>query len=300
MVVRRNGESCLLNRGISAFALLAMSILLSGCLPSLDGGPKRMFTVAEETTALKDQVITLQSRYYADSGAATVAARNEIIAERIAAIDANYYVYEAALTREHQEFGFLSSLANIGLTTTATVIPVAQTKTLLTGISTGIQGGSKAYSDEILYQKTVQVLQSQMRANRAGVAAQIITRMKLSLSDYPLAMAMSNLEEYYAAGTLSAGLIQAANTVGREADLQEENKADAIVRTKFTSDDNTKLLESYLFPSGPDGNRDEGRAARLVEYLNFRGFKGTLTEAVWGDGNAKVRAQLVKDAKLKK
>lgn len=270
-----------------------------GCLPSVQG-PHRMYSVADETTALRTQVAKLQTRYYESATAPTSSARNEIIAERMAAIDAYYYQYEAALTHERQDVGFLSALANIGLTSTATLVPVVQTKNLLTGISTGLQGGTKAYSDEVLFQKTVQVLQAQMHANRATVAAQIIDRMKLGLDRYPLAMAMSDLEDYYAAGTLTAALIGANKTVGDEAAAAESKKADAVLRFKFGEDNSTKLLFNYVYPDGINGKRDEARAARLVAFLRARGINTPLAVVLYDPSAASVRSRLAKDAGLLK
>jgi hypothetical protein len=68
-----------------------------------------------------------------------------------------------------------------------------------------------------------------MQAQRAVVAANIISRMKTQeLDAYPLSMALSDLDEYYAAGTIAGALIEIQKTVGAVSTDAQIAKADAI------------------------------------------------------------------------
>ena len=122
------------------------------------------------------------------------------------AIDTYYYAFEASLIRERQEVGFISSIISIGLSGAVPLVNAEATKNILGAASAGLQGATKAYSDEVLFQKTVQVLATQMRAHRDIVASEILGRMRsLDIDAYPLSMALSDVDEYYAAGTISGG-----------------------------------------------------------------------------------------------
>ena len=243
--------------------LLLASLVLAGCTASLSTGPTRLYTVADETSLLRTQVASIESNFSLGV-AQNEAARNEVIAERMLAIDMNYFEYEALLLRERQDVGFLSTIANLGLTGTATLITPVVTKNILTGVSTGLTGATKAYSDEVLFQKTIQALQTQMRANRLHVAAKIIARFNDSLQVYPLAMAKSDLEEYYNAGTLDAALLEVTQTVGDETKAADAEKAEAVASIKYSPDELTKLLRTFY---SPNGKRDPVIYGNLQKWL---------------------------------
>ena len=209
-------------------ASLLIALLTSGCLASVDGGPTRLFSVAEESAVARVRLVDGESAYFGRS-AQTLANRNEIIASRMRAIDSNYYEFEASLIRERQQLGFLSSIVSIGLSGAVPLVYAEGTKNILGAASSGLQGATKAFSDEVLFQKTVQVLATQMRARRDGVAADIVVKMRtLTLEEYPLPMALGDVDEYYAAGTIAGALIEIQKTVSEEAKGAEAKKIAAV------------------------------------------------------------------------
>jgi hypothetical protein len=66
-----------------------------------------------------------------------------------------------------------------------------------------------------LLSKTIQNVQTQMRANRNEQAAIILGNLKCDLIDYPLPLGLLDIEAYYRAGTFTAGLITLADTVSK-------------------------------------------------------------------------------------
>ena len=66
---------------------------------------------------------------------------------------------------------------------------------ILAGIAAGLTTADQAYSKEFLYSRAVQILQSQMRAKRSDVVSHIVVRASSSVIEYPLGMAMTDLEE---------------------------------------------------------------------------------------------------------
>jgi len=159
-------------------------------------------------------------------------------AARMRAADTYYYAFEASLIRERQELGFISSIITIGLSGAVPLVSAVDTKNILGAASAGLQGATKAYSDEVLFQKTVQVLATQMRARRDIVASEIIERLRtLDIDAYPLSMALGDVDEYYAAGTIAGALIEIQKTVSAESRSAENQKAQAIIRGTFGFDD---------------------------------------------------------------
>jgi len=137
--------------------------------------------------------------------------------------DMEYHTYEARLTREMQDEGLLATAVNLGLTTSSTLVPLAQTKTLLSGIATGVTGLDKAYDQKELLSNTIQALQTQMRADRKTQAAVLYAKMFKDagnntktitpIAEYPLPMALSDTDAYYQAGTVASSLIGLSKTV---------------------------------------------------------------------------------------
>jgi hypothetical protein len=118
--------------------------LLSGCY--LDGlgpttrQPDRLYPTDQEigwVRAYLDNQNDLMTRYISSPDVLT---RNTIITARMYAIDVLYTKYESQLTHENQDVSFGATAVQLGLTTTASLIPVAQTTRLLSGIASGVNG----------------------------------------------------------------------------------------------------------------------------------------------------------------
>jgi hypothetical protein len=196
-------------------AILVIAPLVSGCwgnaIPSLRQ-PDRLYTIDEELARVRAAEPAALERYIRFE---SVQARNDYITVRMFIVDVEYTKYESQLTHESQDINFLATATSLGLTTTAALIPVAQTSRLLSGIATGVTGLDAAYNEKILLTKAVQNVQTQMRANRNEQAAIILANMKCSVEEYPIGMALSDLETYYRAGTFTAGLIALSGTVSK-------------------------------------------------------------------------------------
>jgi hypothetical protein len=238
-----------------------------------------LFSVAYEADVARGRLTAWEGSYYTTSPSKV--ARNEIIAARMREIDSYYYPFEASLIRERQEVGFVSTIVSLALTGAIPIVSSLGTKSALGAASTFVQGGTKAFSDEILFQKTVQVLATQMRAHRAFVASDIIKRMRgQDIDTYPLSMALGDLDQYYAAGTIAGALIEIQKTVAAESKLAEETKANTV-EFSFLSNASTEALRICLKrPGARDGlaNLFTPRSTSAVGRL--LGGGGTETERV--------------------
>jgi hypothetical protein len=212
---------CLLYAKIPAS--ITATLMLAGCLPS-SGTPDRLYPVASEMNFVRTTQEYLVDRYNTFVFSAPAQAkliRNEIIADRMYAIDVQYTEYESNLTRERQEVGF-GTLATAGaLGTASTLVTPVVTKSVLSGLSTLTLATKGHYDSEVLLAQTIQTIQKQMRASRNLIAANISAKLVKGVADYPLAAALSDLEDYYNAGTLTTGVIDTSTTVGiQESDSQ--------------------------------------------------------------------------------
>lgn len=213
-------------RGIVAFVCLGL--LVGGC-KTVEGGPDRLYSVEEEKQDARDDVLPRALAGYnaARSEAERIFFRNEYIARRMYVIDVEYTQYETALTRERQEYGFISSVAAQGLGTAGAVFTPVNTVRTLSALSSGVSASKGFYDSDLLLTKTVQIAQGHMRAQRDRVARTILIQKAKSSIEYPLSAALHDLEDYYRAGTVTAGLIEAVGVAGEDAQLAAADKARA-------------------------------------------------------------------------
>lgn len=146
--------------------LLAICIIpaIAGCA-SHQPGPPRPITVDEDVSLMRS-LAEPPVGFFGLSPTNQAGARNEIITARMYIADLEYSGYEAALTREMQDEGLAATAVSLGLTTSATLITVAQTTRIFSGIATAVTGLDKAYNEKELLSNAIQALQTQMRADR--------------------------------------------------------------------------------------------------------------------------------------
>jgi hypothetical protein len=247
------GVAELRRRGLVFSVLAIAGLFLSGC-ETFRGRPARLYTIAEEVTNARDSLPTIAANYdLARNDNDRMFYRNEYIARRMYIIDAEFTEFEAALTKEREEFGFTTALVTQGLTTAGAVFTPANTVRTLSALAGGVNASRGFYDSEILVGKTIQIVQSQMEAKRDEVATRIIQKVGYSAVTYPISAALHDLEDYYRAGTLTAGLIKATAEAGdaaKQASMLKE--AAMMVRGGAfqPNEETTKLLLNYF--KGPN------------------------------------------------
>lgn len=150
--------------------------------------------------------------------------RNNIITARKYAIDVQYSEYEAGVIHEAELTDFAAKAASIGLTQTASLIPVAHTARMLTQIATGVDSLDSAYNEKVLRAQLIQNILASMRIARYNQAAVIYANMKCNTTQYPLPMALSDLELYYRAGTVPTGLVKLTQTIAKAENIAQANQ----------------------------------------------------------------------------
>jgi hypothetical protein len=260
---------------------IAIALLTSGCMATIEGGPARLYTVDQEVVIAQGLVERLTAQYY-DNGPATEALRNEIIARRMYIIDVQYSEYEASLTRDRQLFGFGTSTAGQALTIGSTLAASQSSARVLSGLAGGVGALRGIYDTELIIAKSLQILQGQMRAQRDVVGTRLEERMGWTLQAYPLSAALADLEDYYRAGTLNTGLINAARDSGENAIRAGEIRGNAIiVRTGVFAPNEPTLQALRAFLSGPQAATRRAEVDKCIAQervsLTFRGLMGGLS-----------------------
>lgn len=221
-------------------------VLAVGCAPSFQGAPTRVFTPSSDAAELVRLAGPSQfATYEAADTVKQKRLRNQIIYARLYAIDLAYSQYELRLTRERQSVGFLGTLAQLGISTTGTVFGGEELKTILHATETGVTGLKEGYDKNILIDRTIDSLQKTMRANRQHVKAKITDRTTFDVSAYPLELAMSDVEEYYRAGTITAALIGISEEAGNALAIANHEEQQ-VLTVQFAQTEYLPRLRKYF------------------------------------------------------
>jgi hypothetical protein len=210
------------------------SAFLTGCTPSVQGAPPRLFDLTYETNAARSLSGPEWSEAYARAfGPRRRELRDQIVLARMYAIDINYSEYEANLTRERQNVNFMTTVAQLALMGSATAVAAKETKTILAAVATGLTGVKEAYDKDILIEKTIAILQQTMRARRKEVKVLIVERLGSDTGQYPLELALADVEMYFRAGTITGAFIDVAQDVGVRLANARDDEARVVITTGF-------------------------------------------------------------------
>ena len=169
--------------------------------------------------------------------------RNSLVTVRKYAIDLQFSEFERNLFKETREAGFWTTLASLGLTGGATFAGIT-TAHALSAFATGVTGTRAAYEKEVLAEKTVIAIATAMHANRLKIEVRIRKGLKRPASEYPLGLALSDLEEYYYAGTVLGALVGITEVVGSEGKAAER---DLTVVSGYSTEPAARNLNAFLF-----------------------------------------------------
>lgn len=244
--------------------LLVITPLVASCA-SNQLGPSRPISIDNDVALMWPLAYPDLTDFINSPPAVQASGRNQIVTARMYIADIEYHTYEARLTREMQDEGILATAVSLGLTTSATLVPLAQTKTLLSGIATGVTGLDQAYNEKELLSSTIQSLQTQMRADRKTQAAVLYAKMFKDagnntktitpIAEYTLPMALSDADAYYQAGTVASSLIGLSKTVANAETNADHAKAASGPNPVAVMDANTTAAPLTNEPAVPPPNR---------------------------------------------
>lgn len=246
---------------------------LGACQATLRGAPPDSFGDLDpdaQKPALANLVVsttldTQRVRALVQSGA-TKRQRNEIIFARMAELDTLYFGYERALSKELRESNFALALVGLAIGGAGSIASESASQ-VLSAASAGLTGARDAFQKEVLVERTTQAFISQMRAARDLEKQNILLKLTSSTETYPLQAAISDLEAYRQAGTLTGALTGIADAAAENERRQRDSTnltEVAVLRASFGQNEASQRLSAYL-NAGDDPSVMSARMARLQD-----------------------------------
>jgi len=164
---------------------------------------------------------------------AKVDRRNQVLTELIALIDQNYSTFEDRYYGSDASVNFAGDVVNLGLTGVSSVTGTAHLKSVLSAIATGTTGIKTSYQKNFFDQQTRSAVVQKMRANRVTQLALIQDQNHMKapvvcppdgcpnvggvpVAPYSLETGLSDVEQYYQAGTIIGALQAIATSAGTD------------------------------------------------------------------------------------
>jgi hypothetical protein len=172
-------------------------------------------------------------------------ARNEWVSLQRVIVDQTYDKFEKRLSGESRGIGFGTNIATLGLTTVATASGAEGVKTATAALATALVGGQQSFGKDVLIDRTLTILVTQMRANRNATLAKIIERRNLPYEKWTIGDAQGDLQAYYAAGTLQGALTAVAETAAAS-NAESKRAVDIQISAPFDQTSDAELLRNYF------------------------------------------------------
>lgn len=132
----------------------------------------------------------------------------------------------------------------IGLTTSATISNGARAKSVLSSLSTLIQGSHSVLQKDFKLKEN-QIYFNTMEAKRAKIFKEILDNMKEPDSSYSFPMALLDIMKYSKAGTLDDAMSELAASTGKQKQDEETNVVDSkkvLIGSVATKDEETSAV----------------------------------------------------------
>lgn len=145
--------------------------------------------------------------------------RNEIVDERLLEIDHQFQLFSLELWKSETGTAVGVDWLQLALSGLTSTVGGVATKTALGVASTGLAGAKSSFDKNALFQKTLPAIMAQMVAEREKIRSQIIQRSQLSVTDYSLYAALSDLQRMINAGSIPGTIQVIAEDAGAKSAL---------------------------------------------------------------------------------
>jgi len=202
------------------------AVVLTGCSTIINGG------APPQTTRIEDDLKAIEKHL---AGAASIdefyknpseSARNQFISARLVSMNIRYLEFVRTTTSERQAIDAASDILVLSLGLAGATFNAAGTKTVLAAVSSGISGGATALNKHYFFEKTIPALVATMNAKRLEAMIPILQGRGKLLSEYSLEQAITDLNQYYQAGTFLGALQAIHNDAGAR-----QVEANAVIAT---------------------------------------------------------------------
>lgn len=249
---------------VGVIATAAVFGLLVGCATVRYGGaPEPSFDIDEDLKQLAQQFAPGESitEFYK---APSEPSRNKFIAGRLTLTNIRYIQFIRQLTSERQLLDSAAEMLTLGLSLAGASVSAASTKTVLAAIAAGVTGSKQVIDKNYFFEKTIPALVGQMNAERKKSLIPLLVGMKANLDDYPFAQAVTDLHNYYYAGTF-AGAIQA---IQADAGAKEQRQDEIIATLTPLTPEQVVDKQTLTRAIGSLGEADLDKVKKAIKALD--------------------------------
>lgn len=235
-------------RVVSSLALSCLVIsAMSGC-STLSAGPAPAFDIDQDIKDLQThyQSATSIIDYYA-KGAETKQRRDEFIVGRLTLYNLQYIKYITQYSLSAAQLDSAFDITKLVTDLSITIGGTLHSKAVLGAFSGGLTGAKASIDKNFFEQKTAQVLVSQMNAQRKSALVPILAGINGDVVQYPLAMAIVDLQAYYEAGTL-LGALQGIQAEAGTRDAAASKQIDQFRTSSFAVDASSQKINNWIWP----------------------------------------------------
>jgi len=152
--------------------------------------------------------------------------RNELLDMALPYIDSAYVDFITDIQAGRDRTNFVADLVDLGAAAAVGITNGERPLQIIGVALTAFRGGRKAADANFYKDQSTPILISQMDGNRAKARAAILDHQKLDVDGYSLGAAISDIVEYYNAGTLVRAFTQLQHDTARATEASEAKLAD--------------------------------------------------------------------------
>ena len=187
------------------FLILACIASLTGCSGVTQGRPVK----ADYQTPIVKSLIgkySANNSVFTHQSSVTMKQRNQVLDDIIFLTDVNYRSFEEELYVGKAFFDTTGDLAILGLGAAGSLITHSATQAIISAISGGIGGARVSINKNFFHEFSTQALIAKMQSSRRAKLELMRKAMTLNVTDYTLSRGLSDITEYYNAGTIVGAL----------------------------------------------------------------------------------------------
>lgn len=194
---------------VSRFVIAAgVLVLLNGCGAAFKVAPDNPIDPQVELDSLKVYLApAVEATHDAESDLAKRRLlRDRIVRSRVRAHDIVFHEFEKALFREGVALNMGLDWITLGISGVIATTGGVGLKEALGAVSAGLIGAKASMDKNAFFDKTMPALLAQMNASRTAERVKIEDGLTKDTTEYPLALAVIDVEHYRRAGTLLGAL----------------------------------------------------------------------------------------------
>jgi hypothetical protein len=158
----------------------------------------------------------------ADGPARAKRIRNELVDDALSYIDDAYGDFKNGLAAGRDRTNFVADLIDLG-TSAAVGITNGERPLQILGVGlTAFRGGRRSADANFYKDQSTPILISKMNGNRARVRSLILENQKKDIEGYRIGMAISDIVDYYNAGTLVDAFTEIAGDTAADTKIAQE------------------------------------------------------------------------------